>query len=139
MLEFIKNAYQKFVLIIFWIILIGCTIVGGIVGGFFGGGYAVIGVIIGFIIGFVVDILVCGFIATIINIDENLEILARNSSKTGTSSSGNPPGANQSETSSVTNNPPPINRNYGDTWVCKNCGQKNPSTSSSCKGCGEYK
>ena len=33
----------------------------------------------------------------------------------------------------------PINRNYGDTWTCKNCNETNPITSSSCKGCGEYK
>jgi hypothetical protein len=29
--------------------------------------------------------------------------------------------------------------NKGDTWICKNCEQENPSTSSTCKGCGEYK
>ena len=29
--------------------------------------------------------------------------------------------------------------NYGDTWTCKKCNEKNPITSSSCKGCGEYK
>jgi ribosomal protein L40E len=33
----------------------------------------------------------------------------------------------------------PINANYGDTWTCKKCGEKNPIVSSSCKGCGEYK
>jgi hypothetical protein len=27
----------------------------------------------------------------------------------------------------------------GETWVCKKCGELNSSTSSSCKGCGEYK
>ena len=40
---------------------------------------------------------------------------------------------------SSTNIPPPINRNYGETWECKKCNEKNPVTSSSCKGCGEYK
>ncbi len=29
--------------------------------------------------------------------------------------------------------------NSGDTWTCKKCGEKNSVTSSSCKGCGEYK
>jgi phosphate/sulfate permease len=29
--------------------------------------------------------------------------------------------------------------NFGDSWVCKKCGERNPNTSSSCKGCGEYK
>jgi len=33
----------------------------------------------------------------------------------------------------------PINANYGETWVCKKCGDTNPVTASTCKGCGEYK
>jgi ribosomal protein L40E len=37
------------------------------------------------------------------------------------------------------NNATPINRNYGDTWVCKKCNERNPITSPSCKSCGEYK
>ena len=36
-------------------------------------------------------------------------------------------------------NAPPINRNYSDTWECDNCSVINPITSTSCKGCGEYK
>lgn len=31
----------------------------------------------------------------------------------------------------------PINVNYGDTWTCKKCGEKNPRTSTFCKDCGE--
>jgi len=31
------------------------------------------------------------------------------------------------------------NKNIGDTWVCKKCGERNPLTASTCKGCGEYK
>ena len=27
----------------------------------------------------------------------------------------------------------------GDTWVCKKCSEVNSSTSSSCRGCGEYR
>jgi len=34
---------------------------------------------------------------------------------------------------------PPINRNDGDTWTCKECDQINPATALTCKGCGEYK
>jgi ribosomal protein L40E len=30
-------------------------------------------------------------------------------------------------------------RNVGDSWICKKCGEKNPITSSSCKSCGGYK
>jgi hypothetical protein len=29
--------------------------------------------------------------------------------------------------------------NTGDTWICKKCKEENPITSSTCKGCGEYK
>jgi hypothetical protein len=43
--------------------------------------------------------------------------------------------------STDTTSPPivPINANYGDTWTCKKCGDKNPLTAPTCKGCGEYK
>jgi len=34
---------------------------------------------------------------------------------------------------------PPINKNFGDTWVCKKCSETNSTSSTSCKGCGEYK
>jgi len=77
MLEFIRSVYRVFVLIGFWVFLIGCTIGGGIIGNGMGeyrsDGHPIIGGIIGLIIGFVIDILVCGFIATILNIDENTE------------------------------------------------------------------
>jgi uncharacterized membrane protein YccF (DUF307 family) len=33
----------------------------------------------------------------------------------------------------------PLNKNCGEIWICKKCGEGNPITSSSCKGCGEYK
>ena len=29
--------------------------------------------------------------------------------------------------------------NAGDTWTCKNCGEKNPRNAQSCKGCGQWK
>lgn len=28
---------------------------------------------------------------------------------------------------------------YGATWTCRKCGDKNPKNNSFCKGCGEYK
>jgi hypothetical protein len=36
-------------------------------------------------------------------------------------------------------NDTPINRNYGDTWICKKCNQENLATSPTCKSCGEYR
>jgi RNA polymerase subunit RPABC4/transcription elongation factor Spt4 len=33
----------------------------------------------------------------------------------------------------------PIRTVSGETWICKKCNEKNPITSSSCRGCGAYK
>lgn len=32
-----------------------------------------------------------------------------------------------------------VKSNSGDSWVCKKCHEKNPSASSFCSSCGEYK
>jgi len=71
--------------VILWINLILSTIIGGIVGYNFGqlisyrnaGGYAFFGVIIGIICGLLIDIVGGGLIATIINMDTNLEKLTK--------------------------------------------------------------
>jgi len=55
--------------------------------------------------------------------------------RTGTSSSGNSSGINLSEVSSISS----TKVNTGETWVCKKCNERNPITSSQCKGCGAYK
>ena len=85
MFEFIRSVYRTFVLIGFWVLLIACTIGGGIIGKGMGGyrsnGHPIIGGIVGLIIGFVIDILIFGYIATILNIDENLENLDYNLSR----------------------------------------------------------
>ena len=146
MLEFIRNTFRNFILIGFWIILIGFPIAGGIIGNALSGwrsNYTVVGVILGLVIGFVVDIFVCGFIAVILNIDENLEYLRFNSDNKGTSSGstssgGNLTGADLSNISSIKPNNP-VKTNSSDSWVCKKCSERNPNTASLCKGCGEYK
>jgi len=53
----------------------------------------------------------------------------------GTPSSGNSSGLNLSNVAPT--NPNIVNS--GDSWVCKKCNERNPNTSSSCKGCGAYK
>ena len=45
---------------------------------------------------------------------------------------------NQSIDVTISQNPP-ISVNYGDTWTCKKCNEKNPNTAPTCKGCGGYK
>jgi hypothetical protein len=147
MLEFIKSVYRFFVLIGFWVSLIGCTIVGGVIGNSMGSsynfwsgdrssGHPILGGFIGLIIGFVINVNAIGFIATILNIDDNLEQLKlkqndKNRSSAGSASSG----IDLGNVSPIT----PINANYGDTWVCKKCNERNPTTSSYCKSCGAYK
>jgi hypothetical protein len=42
-------------------------------------------------------------------------------------------------TPSVNATPLPTTVVSGQTWFCKKCQTKNPSTSDSCKGCGAYK
>jgi uncharacterized membrane protein required for colicin V production len=73
MLDFIRSVYRGFVLIAFWIILIGFAVGGGIIGNALSDYNRVGGVIIGLIIGFILDILLCGYIATILNMDKKLE------------------------------------------------------------------
>jgi hypothetical protein len=83
MLEFIKKAFRKFLEIILWINLVLSVIVGGVAGNSIGGmisyrgkgGYTFLGILIGLIIGVITDIIMGGFIATILNIDKNLEEL----------------------------------------------------------------
>lgn len=36
------------------------------------------------------------------------------------------------------NTPPPAN-NVGDSWICRNCGEKNPRNIRICKSCGQDK
>jgi hypothetical protein len=76
MLDFVKKAFRNFIEVILWINLMLSAIAGGI-GGYLidGGGFAFLGVIIGLIIGLLTDIIMGGFIATILNIDKNIEEL----------------------------------------------------------------
>lgn len=37
------------------------------------------------------------------------------------------------------NNPPPVHHPVGSEWICNNCGDKNPSNTNICKGCGKYR
>jgi len=89
MLEFVKNGFRKSMEFFLWLNLIACTIGGGLLFNFltntrnsWGGGYntspgfIILGIIIGFAVGIISNITVGGYIATILNMDKNLEILA---------------------------------------------------------------
>jgi len=115
MLEFIRGVYRTFVLIAFWILLIAFAIGGGIIGKALSSyqyNRTILGVIIGLIVGFVLDILLFGFIATILNIDDNLEKLKCNSS-----------GINLSDAST-------------ETKKCKNCSIRVSIDKFRCPKCG---
>jgi hypothetical protein len=136
MLDFVARAFRGWMNFILWIILIGSAIVGAVFGWNINGfGFAFLFLILGAFIGLIIVILAGGLIANFLNMVDNIEKIANNSSIIQTKSNNNTSGINQNN-----NLPPrPTQVNYGDTWTCKNCNEKNPITSSSCKGCGEYK
>jgi hypothetical protein len=83
MLDFVRKAFRGGLEVILWINLFIFIIGGGVVGYSSGalinyrdaGGYAFGGVLIGLICGLLVNIVMGGFIATILNMDANLEKL----------------------------------------------------------------
>ena len=87
MLNFVKNAFRGGLEIILWINLIAFTIGGGIIGNAlsYRNNHTFLGVIIGIIVGLLINIFGGGFIATIINIDENIEQLKYDMKKSMTS------------------------------------------------------
>lgn len=92
MLEFVKAAFRGFFEAILWINLILWTIGGGIVGNMMGyrsDGHPIIGGIIGLIAGMLINIVVGGYTATILNMDENLEQLKNNMKSGSPSPQGN--------------------------------------------------
>jgi len=85
MLDFVRKAFRGGLEVILWINLFFLTICGGVVCYYFGalinyrnaGGFAFLGVIIGIIGGLLTDIVGGGFIATILNMDANIEKLLK--------------------------------------------------------------
>ena len=145
MLNFVAKAFRGWMNILLWLMLIGSAI-GGFVG--FGNlfathrgwyevvfniGYAFLGLLVGGIGGLIVVILFGGLIANFLNMVDNIEAIRNHLSY---SSGGNLSGANLSNVQPVG---PSIVNSSGETWTCKKCGEKNPTTSSVCKGCGEYR
>ena len=90
MLEFARNAFRGFYNFILWVCLIVFVIVGGITGSSIGDGAgAIIGIILGIFIGIASIIIGGGLIATFLNIDKNLEVIANNTSQIGILNSPN--------------------------------------------------
>jgi len=86
MLNFVKTAFREFVEVLLWIILIGCAIAGYMLGSFaHSDGGAVIGLVVGVVVGFLVCIFGGGYIATLIEMGNDLAIIKAAIAKTGTS------------------------------------------------------
>jgi len=146
MLDFVARVFRGWMNVLLWLILIGCIIGGFILGGTtlggrgFSFGYAILGLLIGGFFGLVTIVMSGGLIANFLNMVDDINeikyhLLKSGNTSTGNVSSGSSSGLNLS-------NIPPINStviNTSDSWVCKKCGERNPNTSSSCKGCGSYK
>jgi hypothetical protein len=143
MIKFVEKAFSKVFEVFLWLNLVVGVIIGwNIIGSFFyntldwdsKGASKFVGMLLGIIIFLIINIIGGGLISTFLSINEKLEILVGNSCKSGT------PNTNSSGLN--LNNISPINQtviNASDSWVCKKCNERNPNTSSTCKGCGSYK
>ena len=126
MVDFVKTAFRGLFKVILWLTLIACTVGGAIISQA-SEGNPIPGILIGLVVGMFINIVFGGLGATIINIDENVEIIRNNLYKI-------------SDTN-INTSISPINpaANSGETWECKKCNEINPIASSMCKGCGAYK
>jgi len=76
MFEFVRKAFRGGIEVILWLNLILWAIGGGVIGSLISwkaGEYIFLGVVIGIIFGLLTDIVGGGFIATVLNIDKNIE------------------------------------------------------------------
>jgi len=135
MIEFVKSSFRGLFTVVLWLNLIGLAITGMIMGHRGGLVGVIVGLIVGLIAGFMINVIGGGFIATILNIDENLEQLKKMSFRDSGS-------YGETRNNSVASSSAPLTpraSNVGDTWFCKKCNTVNPLTASSCKDCGHYK
>jgi uncharacterized membrane protein YgaE (UPF0421/DUF939 family) len=114
MLDFVRKAFRGGLEVILWVNLLLFVVGGGVVGNMLSNkdnNYTFVGIIIGVFIGFLLNVIMGGFVATILNIDKNLEeqkILLSNISAP-------------------------------DDWICNKCGKNNRKNALFCTGCGEKK
>ena len=114
MVQFVKKAFRVFFVFFLWLTLCGCIFGGGYAGytmGLFTGDseiYAILGALLGLVAGMLINIIIGGLVATIINIDDNVEIIKNNIFKTSGINVNNSiplikPVINSGETSSTEN------------------------------------
>jgi len=133
MIEFARGIFRGFFVFTLWIWLFICTIGGGVIGyklSWGSGGYAFLGVILGLFFWLLYYILGGGLLATFLNMDENLEIIANNISKGGNisqvsqgsiSDSGNRSFVGNKRQKKCTNCKREIDEDYSS---CPHCGNK---------------
>jgi hypothetical protein len=125
------EAYRSILLVFNWIGAVILIIVGIVLANEKDIQGIGIGVIIGAIVlGIIGHFLINVALAIPFILLNNGDVLESLKSNTGSSSGSN----SGSILPSV-----PAQVNFGDTWTCKKCSEKNPISSTSCKGCGEYK
>ena len=81
MLEFAREVFRGFISVLLWIVLILCTIIGGVIGSL--GNSTFLGIILGFVTGAIFVIFSGGLIATFLQMGEFLAIIAQNTAKAG--------------------------------------------------------
>jgi len=144
MLEILKKIFRIFFMVMLFIFIIGFPIAGWTIGGGtgqnrwnpeFNYGSAFLYGFLGLIIGFILAGIFGGLVATILSIDERLErveekLYAMDRKRVAPS---------EAPLTNVT----PINTAViakdGNAWVCKECKEENPLSSTTCKSCGAYK
>jgi len=122
MLNFVKRAFRGLMEVVLWLNLAVCVIAGAIIGRGameypWQGGGLIFGLVLGALAGLVLNIVLGGFIATFLEIGEDVAQMKRNLDRLENANSGN----------------------AGNTWSCKKCGTVNALTATACKDCGAYK
>jgi hypothetical protein len=129
MIDFVKGAFRGFFVFTLWVCLIGCVIGAAIIGGsVLGVGGVIIGIIIGVLVGLMIVITGGGLVATLLNMDENLEIIATNISKTGINSQASQENISDSGNRSFVGNK--------RQKKCKRCKREIDEDYSGCPHCG---
>jgi len=141
MLDFVKRAFRGGINVLLWISLILSTIGGGVAGYYLGRlinyrnavWYAFGGVVLGIIFGLLTDIIVGGFITTILSIEKNTEeqttLLKKHLGINYI------PVDNQKERKNDSKMNQGI-ENINAKWKCPKCNNENPNSTYQCRSCG---
>jgi len=155
MLDFVKRAFRGLMEVVLWLNLVVCSIgIAVLWHSVWLPGRGFVGFIIGVIVGLLVNIVLGGFVATFLEMGEDVAQMKRKLDNLKAGSFANGSGAGnpaqcvyQSPTVSNGNagasaSRPPLETDaasdVAETWLCKHCGNENPSKVSTCKKCHHY-